>query len=69
MRVRRAKVRLTKSVRDMAGSAHPEGREVDVLFALDGVPEVIGAGYLPLNRDEWEPVISDEDLRRLLGER
>jgi hypothetical protein len=35
------KVRLTKKVRDMAGNTYPEGSMVDVLVAMDGVPEVV----------------------------
>lgn len=63
------KVRLTKNVRDMAGNVYPEGSIVDILVAVDGVPEIVGAGYLPLRLDEWEPMLSNEDLERLLTER
>lgn len=65
----RVKVRLTKDVRDMAGNAYAEGCVADVLIAVDGVPEVVGACYLPLSPDEWEPVLADEDLERLLRNR
>lgn len=64
--MRPMRVRLTKPVRDMAGNPYPEGREVEILFALDGVPEVLGAGYLPLSRDEWVPVVPEEEFDRLL---
>jgi hypothetical protein len=63
------RVRLTKSLRDMAGNEYPEGSTVDVVVALDGVPEVVGADYLPLSPGEWEPALTDEDLDRLLAER
>lgn len=63
------KVRLTKNVRDMAGNVYPEGSVVDVLVAPDGIPEVVGAGYLPLRPTEWELALTDEDLERLLTER
>lgn len=51
----------------MAGNRYAEGSLHDVVFALDGVPEVVGARYLPLSKDEWEPALTDEDLDRLLG--
>lgn len=51
----------------MAGNRYAEGSLHEVVFALDGVPEVVGARYLPLSRDEWEPALSDRDLERLLG--
>ncbi len=62
-------MRLTKNVRDMIGNVYPEGSVVDVLVAIDGVPEMVGAGYLPLSPDEWEFALTDEGLERLLGER
>ncbi len=62
-------MRLKKNVRDMAGNVYPKGSAVDILVRVDGVPEVVGAGYLPLRLDEWEPMLSDKDLDRLLEER
>jgi hypothetical protein len=46
--LRSLRVRLRKSLWDMAGNAYPEGSVVLVVFALDGVPEVVGACYLPI---------------------
>ena len=60
-------VRLKKDVRDMAGNRYAEDSLQKVVFAPDGIPEVVGAGYLPLSRDEWEPALSDGDLDRLLS--
>lgn len=51
----------------MAGNRYAEGSVHLVVFALDGVPEVVGAGYLPLSRDDWEPALADEDFDRLLA--
>lgn len=51
----------------MEGNRYAEGSLHDVVFALDGVPEVVGARYLPLGKDEWEPALTGEDLDRLLG--
>lgn len=48
---RRKRVRLTKNVRDMGGNVYPEGSVVDILVAVDGTPEVVRAGYLPLRPD------------------
>lgn len=68
MRLTPVKVRLTKTVRDMGGNVYRRGAVVEALFALDGIPEVLGAQYLPLSEDEWEPAIAEEDLARLLGD-
>lgn len=62
-------MRLKKNVRDVMGNVYPKGSVVDILVAVDGVPEVVGAGYLPLSPNEWEPTLSNEDLERLLMER
>lgn len=51
----------------MAGNRYAAGSLHDVVFALDGVPEVVGARYLPLGRDDWEPALAEADLERLLG--
>lgn len=50
----------------MTGRRYAKDTVHRVVFALDGIPEVVGAGYLPLSRDEWEPALSDGDLDRLL---
>jgi hypothetical protein len=60
------RVRLTKSLGGMAGNAYPEGSVVLAVFALDGVPEDVGTGYVPLSSGEWEPALTDECLDRLL---
>jgi hypothetical protein len=67
--LRALKVRLKQQVRVMAGDEYPEGFVVDDVVALDGVPEVVGAGYLPFSAGEWEPALTDRNLDRLLGKR
>ena len=66
MRATPIEIRLTKTVRDMGGNVYRRGAVVQALFALDGVPEVLGAQYLPLSKDKWESAITEEDLARLL---
>lgn len=60
------KIRLTKAVRDFGGSPYPKGSVLEARVALDGMLEVIGAQHLPLYPHEWELVLTDEDLERLL---
>jgi hypothetical protein len=60
------KIRLTKSVRDFSGSPFPKGSVLKARVARDGKLEVIGAQHLPLYPHEWELVMTDEDLGRLL---
>jgi hypothetical protein len=62
------KIKLTKTVRDFSGSPYPKGSVLEARIAGDGVLEVAGAQHLPLNPHEWELVLTDEDLERLLGE-
>ncbi|WP_273888413.1 hypothetical protein [Rubrobacter naiadicus] len=61
------KVRLTREVRDLGGNVYAEGSLVEVRAARDGKLEVVGAHFLPLSDEEWEPYLSEEDLGRLLG--
>ena len=61
------KIRLTKTVRDFSGSPYPKGSVLETRIAPDGKLEVAGAQHLPLYPHEWEPVLTDEDLRRLLN--
>ena len=60
------KVRLTKTVRDFSGSPYPKGSVLETQLAKNGMIEVVGAQNLPLYPHEWEPVLTDEDLERLL---
>ncbi len=60
------KVKLTKTVRDFSGSPYPKGSVLKARIARDGMIEVVGAQNLPLYPHEWELVLTDEDLRRLL---
>ena len=60
------KIRLTRTVRDFSGSPYPKGSILEVRVALDGMLEVAGAQNLPLYPHEWELVLTDEDLERLL---
>ncbi len=39
---------------------------METQLARDGMVEVVGAQNLPLYPHEWEPVLTDEDLERLL---
>ena len=61
------KVRLTREVRDLGGNVYAEGSLVEVRAARDGKLEIVGAHFLPLSDEEWEPHLTGEDLRRLLG--
>jgi hypothetical protein len=61
------KIRLTKTVRDFSGSPYPKGSVLEARVAPDGMLEVVGAQHLPLFPYEWELVLTDEDLERLLS--
>ena len=60
------KIRLTKTVRDFGGSPYPKGSVLETRVARDGMLEVVGAQHLPLYPHEWELVLTDKDLQRLL---
>ena len=60
------RIKLTKTVRDFSGSPYPKGSVLEARVTRDGVIEVVGAQNLPLYPHEWELVLTDEDLRRLL---
>ena len=60
------KIKLTKTVRDFGGSPYPKGSVLKARVARDGMLEVVGAQHLPLYAHEWELVLTDEDLQRLL---
>ncbi len=61
------KVRLTKTVRDFSGSPYPKGSVLEARIGTDGSSiEVVGAQHLPLNPDEWETTLTEEDFERLL---
>ncbi len=62
------KVKLTKTVRDFGGSPFPKGTTLETRIARDGLLEVVGAQHLPLYPHEWELVLTDEDLERVLNE-
>ena len=61
------KIKLTRTVRDFSGSPYPKGSVLEVRIARDGMLEVAGAQHLPLHPYEWELVLTDEDLERLLS--
>ncbi len=61
------KIKLTRTVRGFSGSPYPKGSVLEVRIARDGMLEVAGAQHLPLHPHEWELVLTDEDLERLLG--
>jgi hypothetical protein len=60
------KIKLTREVRDFSGSPFPKGSVLEARVAPDGMLEVAGAQHLPLLPYEWELVLTDEDLARLL---
>ncbi len=62
------KVKLTKTVRDFGGSPFPKGTTLETRIARDGLLEVVGAQHLPLYPHEWELVLTDEDLARVLND-
>ena len=61
------KIKLTKTMRDFGGSPFPKGSELEARIARDGMLEVVGAQHLPLYPHEWELVLTDRDLERLLS--
>lgn len=61
------KIKLTRAVRDFSGSPYPKGSVLKARIASDGMLEVSGAQHLPLYPHEWELVLTDEDLERLLS--
>jgi hypothetical protein len=61
------RIKLTKTVRDFSGSPFPKGSVLKAQMAPNGKLEVDGAQQLTLYPHEWEPVLTDEDLRRLLN--
>jgi len=61
------RIKLTKTVRDFSGSPYPKGSVLEARVARDGMIEVVGAQNLPLYPHEWELVLTDEDLQRLLN--
>lgn len=54
-------------MRDLARNRHVDGSLHDIVFALEIIPEAVGARYLSLSGNEWEPALSEGDLYRLLG--
>jgi hypothetical protein len=60
------KIRLTKTVRDFAGSPFAKGSVLKARIARDGMLEVVGAQHLPLYPREWELVLTDEELKRFV---
>lgn len=62
------KIKLTKTVRDFSGSPYPKGSVLEARISPDGMLEVAGAQHMPLRSHEWELVLTDEDLKRLLEE-
>jgi hypothetical protein len=60
------RIKLTKTVRDFGGSPFPKGTVLEARIARDGLLEVVGAQHLPLYPHEWELVLTDQELSRLL---
>ena len=61
------RIKLTKTVRDFSGSPFPKGSVLKAQISAKGKLKVDGAQQLMLQPHEWEPVLTDEDLRRLLN--
>ena len=61
------RIKLTKTVRDFSGSPFPKGSVLKAQISVEGKLKVDGAQQLTLQPHEWEPVLTDEDLRRLLN--
>lgn len=61
------RIKLTKTVRDFSGSPFPKGSVLKAQISPEGKLEVNGAQHLTLHPHEWEPVLTDEDFRRLLN--
>ncbi len=61
------RIKLTKTVRDFSGSPFPKGSVLKAQISAEGKLQVDGAQQLTLQPHEWEPVLTDEDLRRLLN--
>ncbi len=62
------KIKLTKTVRDFSGSPYPKGTVLEARILPEGVRiEVVGAQHLPLNPDQWETMMTNEDFERLLA--
>lgn len=61
-------IRLTKDVRGLGGPPLPAGVLVEARRAQDGILEVQGFGYLPLNPDEWEPYVAPGEYDALLAQ-
>ena len=60
------KVRLTETVLDFSGSPYPKGCLLEARIGRSGMLEVVGVQHLPLAPHQWEPLITNEDLERLL---
>jgi hypothetical protein len=63
------KIRLTESVHHLNGRILlPKGSLLEARIGLYGTleVEVADSRYLPLRPDQWELVLTDEDLERLL---
>ena len=61
------RIKLTKTVRDFSGSPFPKGSVLKAQISSEGKLKVDGAQHLTLHPHEWEPVLTDEDFRRLLN--
>ena len=61
------RIKLTKTVRDFSGSPFPKGSVLKAHISTEGKLKVDGAQHLTLHPHEWEPVLTDKDLQRLLN--
>ena len=64
------KIRLTKPIRCYAGIELSPGGELEAIISRSGeVMVVLGPYRILLEQDQWELVITDEDLREWLAAR
>lgn len=60
------KIRIKETIHDFSGRTIKEGSIVQARFTGRFI-FINGAVYPPLKEHQWEPVIDDEDLNKLLS--
>lgn len=65
------KIRLTKNLYGFSGLPFARGTIMGARIGPHGKVEVeaVGSRYLPLSPDQWELVLSDEDLTQWMDKR
>ncbi len=64
------RIRITKNIHGFSRLRFPKGTVLEARIGLCGQLEVEAAAsrYVPLLPDQWELVLDDEDLQRLLAD-